>query len=79
MKKIQILNPKNQSNDEIVNNLLTNSERQYTESAHAEIFRRLIETIAGFNIKAERSEKFMLLLATAQVILAIAQIYLATR
>ncbi len=72
-------NPKSQSTGEIVDHLLTNTKRQYTESAHAEIFRRLTDTIANFNAKTEKSEKFMLILATSQVILAVAQIYLATR
>ena len=69
-------NPTTQKTEEIVTKLLTNTSRQYTESAHAEIFNRLIHTIRNFNLKAERTERFVLLLATAQVILAIAQIYL---
>jgi hypothetical protein len=71
-------NPKAQSIDEIVASLQTNTERQYTESAHAEIFNRLITTISKFNEQASRTEKFMLFLATAQVILAVAQIILAS-
>lgn len=70
-------NPKDQTNEEIVETLLKNTERQYTESSHAEIFRRLIETIKTFNSKAEKLEKLMLLLAAAQVILAFTQIFLA--
>lgn len=70
-------NPTDQSTEQIVSTLLTNKSRQYTESAHAEIWRRLIRTIQDFNQKAARTEKFMLILATAQVALAIAQIYLA--
>lgn len=70
-------NPKNQTTDKIVEQLLVNDKRQYTESAHAEIFNRLINTIKNFNQKAERIEKTMLLLAAAQVVLAIAQILLA--
>lgn len=70
-------NPKPQTNDEIVNSLLNNNERQYTEAAHAEIFGRLIKTIQNFNTKAEKIEKVMLALATAQVILALTQIILA--
>jgi len=72
-------NPKNQSNEQIVSSLLTNTKKQYTESAHAEIFSRLIKTIKDFNLKAERLEKVMLLLAGAQVILATAQILLAIK
>jgi len=72
-----VKNPKSQSTEEIVKSLLNNDKRQYTEAAHAEIFRRLIDTIQNFNIKAAKVEKFMLLLATAQVILALAQILLA--
>jgi uncharacterized membrane protein len=72
-----IKNPQNQTTDEIVSSLQTNDSHQYTESAHAEIFRRLTETIKDFNQKAERLEKVMLFLATAQVILALAQIWLA--
>ncbi len=74
-----ISNPKNQTVDEIVNSLLSNTERQYTESAHAEIFNRLIETIKNFNSKAERVEKFMLILAGAQVVLALTQIILSVK
>ena len=71
--------PRKQITNEIVESLLTNTKRQYTESAHAEIYNRLISTISEFNAKAERSEKFMMILAGAQVMLAIAQIILATR
>jgi hypothetical protein len=70
-------NPKNQTTDDIVISLLDNKSRQYTESAHAEIFSRLIKTIESFNLKAEKTEKVMLTLAAAQVILAIAQVFLA--
>ncbi len=73
------MNPKDQSNEQIVKQLLVNEKHQYTEAAHAEIFRRLIETIKDFNIKANKLEKVMLLLAAAQVILAFAQIFLALR
>ena len=72
-------NPKIQSTEEIIESLLANDKRQYTEAAHAEIFRRLIETIENFNNKAEKVEKLMLLLAGAQVILATAQILLALK
>jgi hypothetical protein len=72
-----VKNPKSQPTEEIVKSLLDNDKRQYTEAAHAEIFRRLIETIQNFNNKAAKVEKFMLILATAQVILAVAQILLA--
>lgn len=72
-------NPKNQSTEQIVSSLLTNIKKQYTEAAHAEIFRRLTTTIKDFNIKAERLEKVMLFLATAQVMLALAQIFLAIK
>lgn len=71
------MNPKNQSTETIVASLLTNTKRQYTEAAHAEIFRRLTKTISRFNLKAEKIEKVMLFLAAAQVILALAQILLA--
>lgn len=74
-----IKNPKTQSNDEIVTDLLVNNERQYTEAAHAEIFRRLITTIQNFNAKAEKIEKVMLTLAFAQVLLALTQILLALK
>lgn len=74
---MKLLNPDSQTTKQIVASLLKNTSRQYTETAHAEIFRRLTETISDFNKKAERSERFMLVLATAQVILAIAQIVLA--
>jgi len=74
---MKILDPKQQTAEEIVTALLSNKRRQYTESSHAEIFRRLILTITEFNAKAARTERFMLMLATAQVILAIAQIWLA--
>lgn len=70
------MNPKNQQNDEIVASLLNNTSRQYTEAAHAEIFNRLIKTIEGFNQKAERLEKVMLLLAIMQVVFAFVQILL---
>lgn len=76
---MRIKDPKKQSTDEIVTTLLSNTKSQYTESSHAEIFRRLINTIGEFNTKAERSEKFMIILASAQVILAIAQIILAIK
>ena len=72
-----MMNPKSQTTEEIVSSLLKNDRHQYTESAHAEIFRRLIETINNFNQKAEKTEKIMLLLALSQVILAAAQIFLA--
>lgn len=55
----------------MVATLLTNTQRQYTEAAHAEIYNRLIQTIKNFNAKAEKIEKVMLFLATAQVILAL--------
>ena len=70
-------NPQSQSTKEIVDSLLTNDKHQYTEAAHAEIFRRLTETIKDFNQKAGRIEKVMLMLAAAQVLLALAQILLA--
>ncbi|MEK7141043.1 MAG: hypothetical protein AAB800_00690 [Patescibacteria group bacterium] len=70
-------NPKEQSNEAIVDTLLSNKERQYTESAHAEIFRRLITTIEKFNKDADRVQRMMLYLAVSQVILAIAQVILA--
>lgn len=73
------MNPKKQTTEAIVDSLLTNKKHQYTEAAHAEIFRRLIETIKAFNVKAEKLEKVMLLLAAAQVILALAQIFFATK
>lgn len=68
--------PKQQTTDAIVESLLSNKSKQYTESAHAEIFRRLMQTIEQFNRKTERTEKFMLVLATSQVLLALAQLYL---
>lgn len=71
------MNPKKQTTNTIVAKLLTNKSRQFTEAAHAEIFRRLIETIKNFNQKAEKIEKVMLILAAAQVFLALAQILLA--
>lgn len=58
-----LINPKTQDNQEIVEHLLVNTERQYTEAAHAEIFSRLIATIQNFNTKAEKIEKVMLTLA----------------
>ncbi len=73
------MNPKNQTTETIVASLLSNTKRQYTEAAHAEIFRRLTQTISKFNLKAEKIEKVMLLLAGAQVILALTQILLATK
>jgi hypothetical protein len=75
---MKIINPKIQTTEEIVASLLINKKKQYTESAHAEIFSRLIVTIKDFNDKAERLEKVMLLLAVVQVVLAILQIFLAT-
>lgn len=72
-------NPKNQSIEEMVATLLTNTQRQYTEAAHAEIYNRLIQTIKNFNAKAEKIEKTMLFLAAAQVILALTQLFLALR
>lgn len=71
-------NPTSQSTEEIVSALLGNKSRQYTESAHAEIWSRLIVTIRDFNQKAQRTEKFMLILAVSQVILATAQIFLGS-
>ncbi|MBI5620755.1 hypothetical protein HY949_03185 [Candidatus Gottesmanbacteria bacterium] len=71
------INPKVQVTEEIVDTLLTNKERQYTENAHAEIFRRLIATIEKFNKDADRVQRMMLYLAVSQVILAVAQIILA--
>jgi hypothetical protein len=76
---MKIKNPKNQSTDEIIASLLQNTHKQYTESAHAEIFNRLIHTITDFNDKAGRTERVMLILAVAQVILALAQIYVALK
>lgn len=73
------MNPKDQTNEEIVAQLLVNEKHQYTEAAHAEIFRRLIGTIKEFNVKAEKLEKVMLVLAIAQVILALTQIILALK
>lgn len=70
-------NPRQQSTDVIVETLLSNKERQYTESAHAEIFRRLIATIERFNKDADRVQRVMLYLAVSQVILAVAQVILA--
>ena len=71
--------PKGQTTEEIVASLLVNKKKQYTESAHAEIFNRLIGTIQDFNRKAERIEKVMLFLAAAQVLLALTQIFLAIK
>ena len=73
------MNPKDQTNEEIVAQLLVNEKHQYTESVHAEIFRRLIDTIKEFNAKAEKLEKVMLFLAAMQVILALTQIILALK
>jgi hypothetical protein len=73
------MNPKDQTNEEIVAQLLVNEKHQYTEAAHAEIFRRLIGTIKDFNAKAAKLEKIMLFLAAMQVILALTQIFLAVR
>ena len=70
-------NPQSQTTEEIVSSLLSNDKHQYTESAHAEIFRRLTDTIKQFNAKAEKLEKVMLMLAAAQVLLALTQIVLA--
>lgn len=70
-------NPKEQSAEMIVDALLTNKERQYTESAHAEIFRRLIATIERFNRESDRVQRVMLYLSISQVILAVAQVALA--
>lgn len=72
-------NPKNQTTNIIVESLLSNTSRQYTESAHAEIFRRLINTMKEFNEKTEKIEKVMLYLAFAQVVLALTQIIVAMR
>lgn len=72
-----IVDPKGQTTDRIVASLLTNKRRQYTESAHAEIFRRLIDTIERFNKGADKVQRMMLYLAVSQVILAIAQVALA--
>ena len=69
-------NPQSQSTKEIVASLLTNDKHQYTEAAHAEIFRRLTDTIKQFNAKAEKLEKVMLALAAAQVLLALSQFFL---
>ena len=77
MIQAKIKNPKSQAEDEIVSSLLTNTKKQYTEAAHAEIFSRLITTIKVFNDKTEKLEKVMLYLAGAQVVLAGAQILLA--
>lgn len=52
-----VKNPKEQTTDMIVASLLTNKRRQYTESAHAEIFRRLIETIKRFNAQADKVQR----------------------
>lgn len=71
------MNPKQQTTEMIVDALLTNKERQYTESAHAEIFRRLIDTIQRFNNEADKVQRMMLYLAVSQVILAVAQVALA--
>ena len=73
------MNPKTQTTEEIVDTLLAYHKSEYTESAHAEIFRRLIVTIKSFNAKAEKIEKMMLVLAGAQVLLALAQIFLAIK
>jgi len=51
------INPKNQTTDTIVESLLNNTSKQYTESAHAEIFSRLISTMKDFNNKTERYRK----------------------
>lgn len=76
---MKMKDPQKQSTDQIVASLLSNTKSQYTESSHAEIFNRLTKTIKEFNLKTERSEKFVMILATAQVILAIAQIILAVK
>ena len=72
-------NPKTQTTEEIVRSLLVNKRKQYTEASHAEIFSRLIVTIKNFNDKTERLEMVMLILASAQVILAIVQILVALK
>lgn len=72
-------NPKNQTIEQMVETLLNNTQRQYTEAAHAEIYNRLIQTIKNFNLKAEKIERMMLFLACAQVILALTQLFLAIR
>ncbi len=73
----QRITPKEQTTDLIVETLLSNKERQYTEGAHAEIFRRLIGTIERFNKDADKLQRMMLYLAVSQVILAVAQVILA--
>lgn len=72
-----IKDPKDQKTREIVDSLLLNTSRQYTESAHAEIFARLTQTIENFNDKADKSQRFMMYLAVSQVMLAVAQVALA--
>ena len=74
-----MINPKNQTTDTIIESLLSNTSRQYTESAHAEIFRRLMNTMKEFNEKTEKIGKVMLCLAVAQVVLALTQIIVAVR
>ncbi|MEK7457959.1 MAG: hypothetical protein AAB612_00510 [Patescibacteria group bacterium] len=74
-----MINPKNQTTDTIIESLLSNTSSQYTESAHAEIFRRLMNTMKEFNEKTEKIEKVMLCLAVAQVVLALTQIIVAVR
>ncbi len=74
-----MINPKNQTTDTIIESLLSNTSSQYTESAHAEIFLRLMNTMKEFNEKTEKIEKVMLCLAVAQVVLALTQIIVAVR
>ena len=45
------MNPKNQTTETIVASLLSNTKRQYTEAAHAEIFRLLYNTLEVLVIK----------------------------
>ena len=72
-----MINPKNQTTDTIIESLLSNTSSQYTESAHAEIFLRLMNTMKEFNEKTEKIEKVMLCLAVAQVVPALTQIIVA--
>ncbi|MCL5411321.1 MAG: hypothetical protein M1150_01080 [Patescibacteria group bacterium] len=70
-------NPQKQTNEEIINMLLNNEDRKYTEAAHAEIFVRLMESIRKFDQSSRAGGQRMFLLTIVIVSLTILNVTLA--
>ncbi|MFC2153999.1 hypothetical protein ACFLRC_00770 [Candidatus Altiarchaeota archaeon] len=70
-------NPIEQESREIVESLLTNTSRQYTEAAHAEMMRRFTESIDRFSKASEQGSRRIFWLTATIVTLTLVNVALA--